>query len=94
MSELLVCQYQYSKNTGFYAYNSNKIIVWSERIEKGNLYALVKTDDGYVVVKVIGLADCLVDQVKLKGIAVDIFEIDEDKINASYYDVREEKEVE
>lgn len=90
MSKLLVCQYQKNKNFGFFAYNDNTMFVWNERIEEGNLYAVVKSCNGYQVVKVIGHANCMVDQIGLDGTAIELLEIDEDKINSSYYDVKGE----
>ena len=90
MSELLVCKNQYNGSIGFYSYNSEKMFVYNEKIEKNNLYAVAKVGGSYEVVKVIGLADCLVDKVKLSGNAIQLIEIDEDKINSSYYDVKGE----
>lgn len=90
MSKLLVCQYQKNKVYGFFAYNGNTMFVWDERIEEGNLYAVVKNYNGYQVVKVIGLANCMVDQIGLDGTAIELLEIDEEKINANYYSLKEE----
>lgn len=92
MSELLVCKNQYNNNIGFYSYNSEKMFVYNEKIEKKNLYAVAKVSNSYEVVKVIGLAHCLVDKLTLKGNVIELIEIDEEQINASYYDLREEKE--
>lgn len=90
MSELLVCKNQYNGSIGFYSYNSEKMFVYNEKIEKKNLYAVVKVGGSYEVVKVIGLADCLVDKVKLSGNAIQLIEIDEEQINANYYSLKEE----
>lgn len=90
MSELLVCKNQYNGSIGFYSYNSEKMFVYNEKIEKKNLYAVVKVGGSYDVVKVIGLADCLVDKVKLSGNAIQLIEIDEEQINANYYSLKEE----
>ena len=90
MSELLVCKNQYNGSIGFYSYNSEKMFVYNEKIEKKNLYAVVKVGSSYEVVKVIGLADCLVDNVKLSGNAIQLIEIDEEQMNANYYSLKEE----
>lgn len=90
MSELLVCKNQYNGSIGFYSYNSEKMFVYNEKIEKKNLYAVVKVGGSYEVVKVIGSADCLVDKVKLSGNAIKLIEIDEEQINANYYSLKEE----
>lgn len=91
MSELLVCKKQYNDcSVGFYSFNPKEVIVWNEIIEKNNLYAVAKVDSRYAVVKVIGLADCLVDELTLSGNIVGLTEIDEDEINSSYYDVKGE----
>lgn len=90
MSKLLVCQYQKNKVYGFFAYNDNTMFVWDERIEKDNLYAVVKNYNGYQVVKVIGHANCMVDQIGLDGTVIELLEIDEEKINANYYSLKEE----
>ena len=90
MSELLVCKNQYNGSIGFYSYNSEKMFVYNEKIEKKNLYAVAKVGESYEVVKVIGLADCLVDKVKLSGNAIQLIEIDEEQINANYYSLKEE----
>lgn len=92
MSELLVCKKQYNGSGGFYSFNPKDVIVWNEKIEKNNLYAVAKVGESYEVVKVIGLADCLVDELTLSGNVIGLIEIDEDEINSSYYDLREEKE--
>lgn len=92
MSELLVCKKQYNNNVGFYSYNPKDVIVWNEKIEKNNLYAVAKVGGSYEVVQVIGLAHCLVDKLTLRGNVVELIEIDEEQINASYYDLKEEKE--
>lgn len=90
MSELLICKKQYDNNVGFYSFNPKDVIVWNEKIEKNNLYAVVKVSNSYKLVKVIGLADCLVDKLILSGNVIELIEIDEDKINSSYYDVKGE----
>ena len=90
MSELLICENQYNGSVGFYSFNPKDVIVWNEEIEKNNLYAIAKVGGSYEAVKVIGLADCLVDKVKLSGNVIKLIEIDEDKINSSYYDVKGE----
>ena len=90
MSELLVCKKQYNNNVGFYSFNPEHVIVWNGKIEKNNLYAVAKVSNSYEVVKVIGLADCLVDELTLSGNVIGLIEIDEDKINSSYYDVKGE----
>lgn len=90
MSELLVCKKQYNNNVGFYSFNPEDVIVWHEKIEKNNLYAVAKVGGSYEVVQVIGLADCLVDKVKLSGNAIQLIEIDEEQINANYYSLKEE----
>lgn len=90
MSELLVCKNQYNGSIGFYSYNSEKMFVYNEKIEKKNLYAVAKVGGSYEVVKVIGLADCLVDKIKLSGNAIQLIEIDEEQINANYYSLKEE----
>ena len=90
MSELLVCKNQYNNNVGFYSFNPKDVIVWNEKIEKNNLYAVTKVGGSYEAVKVIGLADCLVDELTLSGNVIKLIEIDEDKINSSYYDVKGE----
>lgn len=92
MSELLICKNQYNGSVGFYVYNPEKIFIYNEKIEKKNLYAVIKIVDTYEIVKVIGLADCLDGKVKLSGNVIQLVEIDEEQINASYYDLREEKE--
>ena len=92
MSELLVCKEQYYGSVGFYSFNPDHVIVWNEKIEKNNLYAVAKVGGIYEAVKVIGLADCLVDELTLSGNVIGLIEIDEEQINASYYDLREEKE--
>ena len=89
MSELLVCKKQYNNNVGFYSFNPKDVIVWKEKIEKNNLYAVAKVGGSYVVVKVIGLADCLVDKVTLSGNAIHLIEIDEEQINGQTYDLRD-----
>ena len=88
MSELLVCKKQYNNNVGFYSFNPKDVIVWKEKIEKNNLYAVAKVGGSYWVVEVIGLADCLVDKLTLSGNVIELIEIDEDKTNSSYYDVK------
>lgn len=92
MSELLVCKNQYNGSIGFFSYNSEKMFVYNEKIEKKNLYAVAKVAGSYEAVKVIGLAHCLVDKLTLRGNVVELIEIDEEQINASYYDLKEEKE--
>lgn len=92
MSELLVCKNQYNGSIGFYAYNSEKMFVYNEKIEKKNLYAIVKINGSYEIVKVVGLADCLIDKVKLSGVAIELLDLAEEQINASYYNVGEERE--
>ena len=80
MSELLVCKKQYNDGSvGFYSFNPKDVIVWNEEIEKNNLYAVAKVDSRYAVVKVIGLADCLVDELTLSGNIVGLVEIVEMK---------------
>ena len=90
MSELLICKKQYDNNVGFYSFNPEHVIVWNEKIEKNNLYAVAKVGNSYKLVKVIGLADCLVDKLILSGNVIELIEIDEDKIISSYYDVKGE----
>lgn len=90
MSELLICKKQCNNDIGFYSYNSKKLFVWNEKIEKNNLYAVAKVGGSYEVVKVIGLANCLVDKVKLSGNTIQLIEIDEEQINANYYSLKEE----
>lgn len=92
MSELLVCKNQYNGSIGFYSYNSEKMFVYNEKIEKKNLYAIVKINGSYEIVKVVGLADCLIDKVKLSGVAIELLDLTEEQINANYYNVREEVE--
>lgn len=92
MSELLVCKNQYNGSIGFYAYNSEKMFVYNEKIEKKNLYAIVKINGSYEIVKVVGLADCLIDKVKLSGVAIELLDLAEEQINASYYNVGGERE--
>lgn len=92
MSELLICKKQCNNDIGFYSYNSKKLFVWNEKIEKNNLYAVIKVGSSYEIVKVIGLADCLDGQVRLTGNAIELIEIDEDEINASYYDLSDVSE--
>lgn len=92
MSELLVCKNQYNGSIGFYSYNSEKMFVYNEKIEKKNLYAVVKINGSYEIVKVVGLADCLIDKVRLSGVAIELLDLAEEQINASYYNVREEVE--
>lgn len=92
MSELLVCKNQYNGSIGFYSYNSEKMFMYNEKIEKKNLYAVVKINGSYEIVKVVGLADCLIDKVKLSGVAIELLDLTEEQINASYYNVREEVE--
>ena len=87
MSELLVCKNQYNGSIGFYAYNSENIFVYKEKIEKKNLYAIVKINGSYEIVKVVGLAHCLIDKVKLSGVAIELIDLAEEQINASYYNV-------
>ena len=90
MSELLICKKQYDNNIGFYSFNPEHVVVWNEKIEKNNLYAVAKVSNSYKLVKVIGLADCLVDKLILSGNVIELIEIDEDKIISSYYDVKGE----
>lgn len=77
MSELLICKKQCNNDIGFYSFNPEDVIVWHEKIEKNNLYAVAKVGGRYEAVKVIGLADCLVDKVKLSGNVIKLIEIDE-----------------
>lgn len=87
MSELLVCIYQYNGSIGFYSYNSEKMFVYNEKIEKKNLYAVAKVGGSYEIVKVVGLAHCLIDKVKLSGVAIELLDLTEEQINASYHNV-------
>ena len=87
MRELLICKYQNNRNVGFYSYNSEKLFVWNEKIEKNNLYAVTKVEGCYEILKVIGLADGLVDQIRLSGNIVQLIELDEDEINGQTYDL-------
>ena len=92
MSELLVCKNQYNGSIGFYSYNSEKMFVYNEKIEKKNLYAVAKVGGSYEIVKVVGLAHCLIDKVKLSGVAIELLDLTEEQINASYYSLKEEVE--
>ena len=76
MIKLLVCKKQYNDGSvGFYSFNPKDVIVCNEKIEKNNLYAVAKVDSRYAVVKVIGLADCLVDELTLSGNIVGLVDI-------------------
>ena len=82
MSELLVCKNQYNGSIGFYSYNSEKMFVYNEKIEKKNLYAVAKVGGNYEIVKVVGLAHCLIDKVRLSGVAIELLDLAEEQINA------------